>query len=215
MALSGLFATDPARTAGFAFAAWLALASCACAAANEVYTGQLVPESFDRPIPVVVEFRNSAGRLFGNVKTSSPLTSSPLTSSGERLLGEKIGDECKIESDLGHGLAIGMNGTCNEHEYRGKYYLFMRDRQLHQGTFGLNRLKPEESKKLTEAERHSLISASNTACLRNNSTCLAACPRDGDYNAQFLCANGCRRKLVTCRANTKKLLERASSPAPE
>ena len=199
--------------ASFALAACLSLVSALCTAANDVYTGQLVPESFDRAIPIVVEFRNSGGRLFGNVKTSSPLTSSPLTSTGERLLGDKIGDECKIESDLGHDLAIGMNGTCNDNEYRGKYYLFMRDRQLHQGTFALNRLKPEESKKLTESERHSLISASNTACLRNNSTCLAACPRGGDHNAEFLCANGCRRKLVTCRANAKKLLERASSPA--
>jgi len=53
----------------------------------------------------------------------------------------------------------------------------------------------------------SLASSSNTACLKSNSQCLAACPRTGDYNAQFLCANNCRHKLNTCKAKRKKLLD--------
>jgi hypothetical protein len=62
---------------------------------------------------------------------------------------------------------------------------------------------------MSESERHSKTTASNAMCLRLNGTCLAACSRTGDNNSQFLCANNCRHKLLTCRAKAKKMLDSA------
>jgi hypothetical protein len=50
---------------------------------------------------------------------------------------------------------------------------------------------------------------SMTQCLKINSACLGACPRD-DYNAEFLCTNSCKRKLATCKTKVKAAMQSPS-----
>jgi len=50
---------------------------------------------------------------------------------------------------------------------------------------------------------------SMTQCLKLNAACLGACPR-GDYNAEFLCTNSCKRKLAACKAKGKDMMKTPS-----
>jgi hypothetical protein len=158
---------------------------------------------------VAIEFEEIGGRLLGKVKTSAPQKGE-----GHFLTAEKYADQCALKAYLGEGVTLGMTGKCTLIDYVGTYELYFPDRQqVIPGTFALKRLKTDKPKKtLPEHERWSLASSSNTACLKSNSQCLAACPRTGDYNAQFLCANICRHKLNACKAKRKKLLE---PPSPK
>jgi hypothetical protein len=180
----------------------------ASAAAESTYTGVLIPNAPGIPIPVAVEFEEIGGRLLGKVKTSAPQKGE-----GHFLTAEKYADQCALKAYLGEGVTLGMAGKCTLIDYIGTYELFYPDRQqVVEGTFALKRLKNDKAKKaVPEHERWSLASSSNTVCLKSNSQCLAACPRTGDYNAQFLCANNCRHKLNTCKAKRKKLLEPPAS----
>ena len=181
-------------------------------AASQTFSGVLTPESIDPPIPIVIEFEEIAGRLIGKVKTALPLQGAGPFLSAEK----KYGDECKLKSYLGEGVTLGMSGTCTATQFEGVYHLYFPDKkQITKGTFRLKAPKPaKEKKQLSESERWRLSSSTNTACLKNNSMCLSACPRSGDYNTEFLCANTCRRKLNECKSKRKKTLD-AALPAPD
>jgi hypothetical protein len=192
--------------------------ACVAAAFGDSYAGTLMPATFERPVPIKIDVRDSGGSLWGSVQTSSPMTSSPEVGPGPHYLGEKRAEQCEITADLGNQLTLHMLGICKEKEgdYRGSYTVFHRDLTIRQGTFVLNRVKTKKDKKaLTEAERQMMASSSNTACLRSNSHCLAGCTRGVDVNAEFLCANACRRKLVTCRAKGKKAVDAELAKTPE
>lgn len=188
------------------------LCSLTCTAANVSYSGHLLSDSFDRPIPIVVDFDDSGGKLMGIVQTSSPLTSAPVARGTRRMLGDKRGDECDIVDDLGNELKLSLIGTCTSILFQGQFLLYLRDQQIRDGTFSLKRVNrpKDEKKKMTEAEKHSLATSTNITCLRSNSACLGACARVGDSNTQFLCANNCRHKLVTCREKGRKKLDQSS-----
>jgi hypothetical protein len=144
-------------------------------------------------------------------------TAPPLKGEGPFLTAEKTsGEECKLKSYLGDGVTIGMSGTCTATQFEGIYHLYFPDKkQIVKGAFLLKAPKPDKAKKqLSESERWRLSSATNTLCLKNNSMCLSACPRGGDYNAQFLCANTCKRKLNECKSKRKKTLDSAL-PTPD
>jgi hypothetical protein len=174
-------------------------------AATETYIGTLNPENSQPRIPVILEFEEIGGRLLGKAQTSPPLKGEGRFLSGEK----RNGDECGLKAYLGEGVSLGMTGRCTTTQYDGIYHLYFPDKQqILTGKFTLKRLKPEKGKKeLSESERWRLSSSSNTACLKANSQCLAACPRTGEYNAQFLCANNCKHKLGTCKIKRKKLLQ--------
>ena len=182
--------------------------ACVAAAFGDSYVGTLMPATFERPVPIKIEFRDSGGSLWGSVQTSSPMTSSPEVGPGPHYLGEKKAEQCEITAELGNNLTLHMVGICKGGDYRGSYTVFLRDLTIRQGTFVLNLVKAKKDKKvLTEAERQMMASSTNTSCLRSNSHCLAGCTRGVDVNAEFLCANACRRKLVTCRAKGKKAIQ--------
>ena len=190
--------------------AWLLSLPLGGIAASQTFSGVLTPENADPPIPIVIEFEEIAGRLIGRVKTALPLKGE-----GPFLSAEKnFGDECKLKSYLGEGVTLGMSGTCTASQFEGIYHLYFPDKkQIVKGAFLLKAPKPDKAKKqLSESERWRLSSATNTVCLKSNSMCLSACPRSGDYNTAFLCANTCKRKLNECKSKRKKTLDAALPP---
>jgi hypothetical protein len=94
--------------------------------------------------------------------------------------------------------------------FDGKYSLFLPNGERRQGSFRLTQDKTAEKKKGPSDEDRRKQAMSITTCIRTNSQCLALCPR-GEPNAEFVCVNGCRRKLTSCKTRAK----RSKLPPPE
>lgn len=171
------------------------------------FQGLLVPDSFDPPIPIMIEVKESYGIFSGRFKTSSPLTGEgPITS------GEKQGQNCNLTSRIGNGMRMRFEGKCTPTLLEGKYRIYFPDGRMVVGKSRLSLLKLDNDKKKNDAETNfgRSLAEINTACLRANSACLAACPR-GVQSDEFICANGCTRRLTNCKAKGKQSLD--SSPA--
>ncbi|HEY0336431.1 MAG TPA: hypothetical protein VGC70_03755, partial [Burkholderiales bacterium] len=95
-----------------------------------------------------------------------------------------------------------LEGICRLTNYDGKYSLFLPNGERRQGSFRLTRDKTAEKKKGPSDEDRRKRAVSVTTCIRTNTQCLALCPR-GDPNTEFVCVNGCRRKLAACKAKAK------------
>ncbi len=105
-----------------------------------------------------------------------------------------------------------MTGTCAGNVLVGRYVMRFPDTRPRQGIFRLVKSQTEskaksktEKKSKTEeqsADKTQPKRFSMTQCLKMNTACLGACPR-GDYNAEFLCTNSCKRKLAACKAKAK------------
>lgn len=164
-------------------------------AQSETFTGLLMPQTFDPPIPIIVDFEYSDGRLLGRVETASPFAgAAPIA------IGDKQGDTCKVRSEIREGVILVLEGLCLQTSFDGKYTIdFGRDQQ--HGTFSVSRLRPKQQmgeKRASGTKRRESFQDANAVCVRANSTCLAACP-PGDYNAKFMCSNRCRQRLASCR----------------
>ncbi|HEV8518683.1 MAG TPA: hypothetical protein VGQ54_08915 [Burkholderiales bacterium] len=174
---------------------------------SDTFKGMLIPRTLDGPMPIVVELENSEGLLSGKVAISSNLVGR-----GPIISGEKSGYRCTLNSDLGGGIFLRMTGTCTPNVFVGRYSISIPDARTRLGTFRLIKVQtenkePSKIEKKSKSEEQSTDKTqakrfSTTECLKMNSACLGTCPR-GDYNAEFLCTNGCRRKLTACKAKGK------------
>jgi hypothetical protein len=176
-------------------------------AVSGTFQGLLVPDSFDPPIPIMIEVKEAYGIFSGRFKTSSPLTGEgPITS------GEKRGQTCNMTSHIGNGIRMRFEGQCTPASLEGRYRIYFPDGRVVVGKSRLNLLKLDNDRKKNDAESTfgRSLAEINTACLRANSACLAACPR-GVQSDEFICANGCTRRLTNCKAKGKQSLD--SSPA--
>jgi hypothetical protein len=171
-------------------------------ALSGTFKGILIPPAvYDAPIPIVIEFEELAhGRFSGKLKTSPPMIGE-----GEVLAGERIGEKCDITSKIGEGVRLRLEGVCKYATFEGKYSLY-REAERHQGMFKLNRDRAADAKKNQKKgpsdDDRRKQAVSMTMCIRSNTQCLALCPR-GEYSAEFVCVNGCRRKLTSCKARAK------------
>jgi hypothetical protein len=162
------------------------------------FKGFLVPLMVaDTPIPIVIEIEETYGRFSGSAKTSAPFTGG-----GEITSGLKRGDTCEITTKLAEHVRLRLEGVCRSLNFDGKYSLFLANGERRQGTFRLNRDTAAEKKKGPSEDDRRKRAVSMTTCIRTNSQCLALCPR-GETNAEFVCVNGCRRKLASCKARAK------------
>jgi hypothetical protein len=176
-------------------------------ACSDTFKGMLTPQTLDPLMPIVVELEDSAGKLSGTVSISSSLARQ-----GPIISGEISGYKCAINSDVGRGVMLRLVGTCTPTVLVGRYVMRFPDARPRQGMFRLLKIRTEnkapskietQPKQLNiRRERGGLSVPTVAECLKVNSACLGACPR-GEYNAEFLCTNNCKRKLAACKARGK------------
>ena len=98
-----------------------------------------------------------------------------------------------------------MYGTCETTNFTGSFTMYDAQKKIpYAGTFNL------KAKGTSIGERDpgtsSLASSGSvSACLKSNTACLSACPRD-DESGELLCSNHCRAKFKACKAQAKKPL---------
>lgn len=188
-------------------------------ACSDTFKGMLTPQTLDPPMPIVVELENSGGKISGTVSISSSLASK-----GPIISGEISDYKCIIHSDVGGGVILQLAGTCTPAALVGRYVMRFPNARPRQGTFRAFKTQSEkktpsktETRPKTDAqaedktqpkrpmghhERGGLSAPTTTECLKLNTACLGGCPR-GEYNAEFLCTNSCKRKLTACKARAK------------
>jgi hypothetical protein len=158
----------------------------------------------DPPIPITLILEVNLAAVSGKVKTKVPLP-------GEGVLyGDAQFGTCDLRSDLGGLTLLTMNGSCGPTvpSFEGKYLLKLKDGSRQTGTFKLTKVRTDntaQDKKPSAANnQYSEFSGSTPAqCIKANSTCLLACPR-GDYNAELLCVNHCKRNYSSCKGGRGK-----------
>jgi hypothetical protein len=164
------------------------------------FEGLLISDKLaDPPIPITLSLEVNLATVSGKVKTKLPLP-------GEGVLyGDEQFGTCALRSDLGGLTLLTMKGSCGPSlpSFDGKYLLKLKDGTRQTGTFKLTKVradKPAPEKYPGAADRQSSEFSGSTPaqCIRANSACLVACPR-GDYNAELLCVNHCKRNYSTCK----------------
>ena len=186
------------RARGFALLILCALYPALAFGLDQTYEGKLVPDIGPLQIPIVVEIHEFGTFLRGTVKTSPPVKGdAPIQSGGI------VGSLCSVNVVLSKTISLRLRGTCEQKTYTGYYTLFdAQKKTATNGTFRLVSKVAEVAK--ADAPRGTVGTASSaTACTKSNALCLSACPRD-DSTAEALCANHCRTKLKTCKAQIKK-----------
>lgn len=168
-------------------------------ALSETYEGQLIPRTYDPPIPIVVQMEDLGGFLSGKVRTSLPLRADANIDSGRIVAGY-----CNLSSALSSSVTLHLYGDCSSTSFEGSYTLYSTvSKSIARGTFRLTR-KVSQSGKAGSGLATDDIAASNVlACVKANTRCLAACPR-GDTDVEYLCANHCRTKMNACKAKANK-----------
>ena len=198
----------------------LALALACAAAAREsfayqaVFEGWLMSDSMsDAPIRIVLDLELSPEGVSGTVKTAVPQPGAGVVS-GDRRFGT-----CDLRSELGDLTLLRMRGRCQASvsSFAGTYSLTSGDGRRQVGVFRLTKTSAGGSAAAKDPavvgeqprEASSLTSA---RCSKANSACLLACPR-GEYNAELLCANRCKRKLKACKAGGDSAPDQPPAPA--
>jgi len=165
------------------------------------FEGWLISDNAsDAPIHIVLDLEVNLIGLSGTVKTAPPLPGAGVVSGNEQF------GTCELRSDLGRLTLLRLKGACSSSlpNFNGKYSLSLKDGKHQAGIFRLTKANDG-----TAAASEAPGAASDlppgpglspTRCIRANSACLIACPR-GDYNAELLCANRCKKKLKACKAN--------------
>ncbi|HEV2007331.1 MAG TPA: hypothetical protein VGQ88_01270 [Burkholderiales bacterium] len=191
-------------------------------ACSQTFKGILTPQTAEPPMPIVVELEDTGGRLSGTVSIASSFARQ-----GRIIAGEIAGYKCTIDSDIGGGVILRLAGTCTPAVFVGRYVMRFPDARPRQGSFRLFKTKDaskapskitkqpktgaqtaDETQPKRLGGRRGLSGLSTTECLKLNTACLGACPR-GEYNAEFLCTNSCKRKLAACKAGGKNSAKNA------
>jgi hypothetical protein len=171
-------------------------------ALSETYEGQLIPRTYDSPIPIVVQMEELGGFLSGKVRTSLPIRADANIDSGRIVAGY-----CNLTSALTSSITLRLYGDCSNTSFEGYFTMYSMEgkvvKNVVQGSFRLTR-KVSQSGKAGSGLATADIAASNLlACVKANTRCLAACPR-GDTDVEYLCANHCRTKMNACKAKANK-----------
>ncbi len=169
-----------------------------CADDDKLYEGLLLPDDFAGPVAVTVELRDLRGVLVGRVKAGSPLSSVAPVSAGTM-----SGDKCDFTVTFAGGTTLRFTGTCQTAMFEGKYAQPGRRDPASRGSFRLMRKEPEKDDDGLASRSASISTTSLTDCISANHRCLTACPQ-GDYNAEFLCANRCRSKYKSCKKSVQQ-----------
>lgn len=194
------------RLAGLLPLCLLLVMAGAAHGATKVYKGDLIPGNYEPPIPIVLEMDASMGPITGTATASIPLpTEAQITS------GKKISDFCDITLQFQNQFRANLRGSCSSQHFAGQYRLYRADDSMQKGFFDLSRDKPAAGageKKKPVVDSHPVVPVD---CIRRNTACLMACPR-GDYDAEFLCANACRRKEIACKKSAAATAAAQSAP---
>lgn len=175
-----------------------ALCPALAQALGEPYEGRLVSASGDAPIPIAVELRDAGSFLTGTVNASAPLDASATIQSGR-----KIAEQCDLTVVLNRTVTLRLYGSCGPTIFQGDYTIKYAERKTSsRGTFRLVR-KASEPAGGNATSSAGASAGSLAACQKANTRCLTTCPR-GEYNLEFVCANGCRTKLQACKARVNK-----------
>jgi hypothetical protein len=185
-----------------------ALCPVSAFALSETYEGQLIPGTGGAPIAIAVEMEQVGGFLTGKIRTSHPLKFDASIDSGRNIAGS-----CNLISALSTTVTLRLSGSCSSTSFEGTYTLqYRQSKNVTGGTFRLTKKVSDPGKDggsgLTTAN---VATGSVVACVKANTRCLAACPRD-DANVEYLCANHCRTKLNACKAKANKPVAVPDSP---
>jgi hypothetical protein len=153
----------------------------------------------DPPIPVTLNLEVNLAEVSGKVNTKLPRP-------GEGVLyGNEQFGTCNLRSDLGGLTVLTMKGTCGPTvpNFEGRYFLKLKDGSRQTGTFKLTKVGSDEATQgpsagLAERQTSAFSGPTPAQCIKANNACLLACPR-GDYNAELLCVNHCKRNYSSCK----------------
>lgn len=175
------------------------LLSGAASAGTTIYEGNLIPGNYDALIPIVLKMEFEAGQVTGVGQAMMPGTT-PLS-----IKGSKFGGACDITLHFATEQKAHLEGECSATRFEGQYTLYPpKGKGKVLGLFRLTgkKEKPKDAADEGQAGKEDkaaqIPGRSATACLKKKVACLGACPR-GDYNAEFLCSNSCRRKEAACK----------------
>ncbi|MDD5296390.1 MAG: hypothetical protein PHU46_05700 [Rhodocyclaceae bacterium] len=198
--------------------AWVAAAICAILlpipvlAATTIYEGSLIPSNYDAPMPIVLQMDDDDGQLSGIGDARMP-NSNPL-----RLSGSRFGSMCALTLIFVSQQKAHLEGQCSEGRFDGNFTLFNPKGDKRRGLFRMEKKKaqagekPDSEKSGASGDKAITSARTATACLKLKVACLSGCPR-GDYNAEFICANTCRRKELACKGG--KAHGKLQTPPPE
>lgn len=197
-------------------ALWFALLSglpAAGAATRFSYEGELIPGNYEAPVRLKLQLEDENGILTGVGQAQTPATLAV------RFNGSRVGDACTGTLRFANENMARLEGECNQDRFEGKFKLFPKTGKKLTGLFrmqGIKEREPEAAEK-KEADKDAEVfqaapGKSPTACLKLKVACLSACPQ-GEYNAEFLCANSCRRKEAKCLGKSKGF-KTYGSPVP-
>ena len=162
-------------------------------AVDETYQGVLEPANGGAKIPIVIVLRDLGLTREGTVTTSAPYEGSASIDSSENVYGH-----CSLNAGLTSMLSLRLYGPCGPESFTGSFTLLDKQkRAITRGSFSL----PAKAAKPVKLDGRQ--STSPMRCLNANVQCLTGCPRE-DEAAESACANRCRTKLQTCKAQTKK-----------
>ena len=177
------------------------------------FEGWLISDNTaDTPIRIVLDLEVNPVGLSGMVKTAPPLPAAGVVSGDEQF------GTCDLRSDLSRVALLKMKGQCAPYmaSFDGSYSLRSQDGKRQVGVFKLTKTNSASTEGPRTVDEPSPVAPTltPTRCIRANSACLIACPR-GDYNAELLCANRCKQKLKTCKANRPSIPDAPPTPATE
>jgi hypothetical protein len=167
----------------------------------------------DPPVPVELKFEVNLASISGTVKTGPPQIGSGVVRGDEQF------GTCDLRSDLGQLTLLRMKGSCSPSmsSFNGKYQLSLRNGRRQGGSFRLKKTSTGERQNSdmgeTARQPREFWTPTPTHCIKPNSSCLLACPRD-DQNAELQCVNRCKQKLKACKG-TKGWIPEGPEPHQE
>lgn len=164
-------------------------------ASATAYTGHLVPGKYEMVISITLEMKLREGVITG---TASALMPNPTEAF---ITGTYMAGLCNITVTFRNQTKANLKGNCGQERFEGDYKMFPAEGKKQTGVFNL---QADRKARVENTEAEVVDAPPNTAvnCLKRKVSCLTACPR-GDYNAEFLCANLCRRKEAVCKGKAK------------
>jgi len=165
-------------------------------AKRETYEGNLIPNTREPPISIVLQMEDAGGFLTGTVKVGAPLNGNAEIHNGRNVAGS-----CNLNTVLNNFVTLRLYGSCGTTVFEGYYTIYYtQSRSLARGTFRILRKVRLSDKNIDEIAPPT---QTMSACIKTNTRCLAACPR-GDTDIEYLCSNRCRTKLQTCKTQVKQ-----------
>ena len=135
----------------------------------------------------------------GNTLKGRFIALPPFSGEGVLLGNMKSVHQCDFTIEIGAGRTLAFDGYCLTNTIEGPYTLRLPDGSKQTGHLQAKREESARTGADKAPSRATQPLFTVTACLNANGACLAACPHS-DYNAEFICSNHCRQKLLACKA---------------